>query len=441
MIRAVAVQHGKSFSLAVCAGRKQLRLCLLLFLKEVNQIMKKMGLATKIFIGLILGIIAGLFIPLDFATTWIKPFGDLFLRLIKMIIVPLVFCSLVTGAASVGDVKALGRMGGKTVAYYLCTTAVATTIGVALALGAKPGSGLTLDLNATYEAKEAPGVAATLLNIIPENPIKALADGSMLQIIAFALFVGIGITIVGKKAQCVQELFDSFTEVMFRITDIVMMYSPIGVFALMVPVVAAQGLDVIAPLIKIIVVVYIACILHGAIVYSASVKLIGRMSPLKFFKSILPAQLLAFSTCSSAATLPVNIECCENKLGVSNRVSSFVLSLGATINMDGSAIYQGAAAVFISQVYGLNLTPGQIVTIVLVATLSSIGAAGVPGAGMIMLTMVLTSVGLPLDGVALIAGVDRILDMARTTLNISGDASAAVIVAKTEGELSTPAEA
>ena len=409
-------------------------------MSEASGQKKKMGLAMKIFIGLALGIICGLFIPADFATTWIKPFGTLFLILIKMIIVPLVFCSLVSGVTSVGDVRTLGRMGAKTVGFYLVTTAIATTIGVGLALAVKPGSGLLLDVDATYEAKEVPSVADTLLNIIPESPVKAMADANMLQIIAFAIFVGIGITLVGKKAQNVNDLVNSFTQVMFRVTDIVMAYAPIGVFALMVPVVAAQGLDVIMPLIKILVVVYVACILHGAIAYSGAVKLIGKMSPAKFFRGIFPAQMVAFSTCSSAATLPVNMECTQ-KLGVSERISTFVLSLGSTINMDGSAIYQGAAAVFISQVYGLDLSVGQIVTIVLVATLSSIGAAGVPGAAVIMLTMVLTSVGLPLDGIALIAGVDRLMDMARTPLNISGDAAATIVVARTEGELTEPAQA
>ncbi|MGI6684308.1 MAG: dicarboxylate/amino acid:cation symporter [Bacillota bacterium] len=397
--------------------------------------MKKMGLATKILIGLILGVIVGLFIPLEIADTYLKPIGALFLRLIKMIIVPLVFASLVVGASSVGDVKKLGRMGGKTIAYYLVTTAIAVTIGIALANILQPGAGLVLPVDATYEGKEAPSIVNVILEIFPDNPLQALVSGNMLQLIVFALFIGIAITLVGKRAEPVRVIFEGFAEVMYKITGIIMETAPYGVFGLIAPVVAAHGLDVLLPLLMIIIVVYLGCILHAGIVYSTFVKLLGKMSPITFFKGILPAQLIAFSTCSSAATLPVNIKCTEDNLGVSKEVSSFVLPLGATINMDGSALYQGACAIFVAQVYGLDLSLGQQLTIVLTGTLASIGAAGVPGAGLIMLTMVLASVGLPLDGVALVAGVDRILDMARTTVNITGDASASVIVAASEGDL------
>lgn len=397
--------------------------------------MKKMGLATKILIGLALGVLVGLIVPVNVAETYIKPLGTLFMRLIKMVIVPLVFASLVVGASSVGDVRKLGRMGGKTMAYYLITTAIAITIGITLANVIQPGAGLNLPVDATYEGKEAPDIATVLLEIIPDNPLMSLVNGNMLQIIVFALFIGIAITLVGKRAEPVRIFFDGFAEVMYKITGIVMETAPYGVFGLIAPVVAAHGLDVLAPLAMIIFVVYLGSILHAGIVYSAAVKLFAKMNPLTFFKGIIPAQLIAFSTCSSAGALPANIKCVEDNLGVSKDVSSFVLPLGSTVNMDGAAIYQGAAALFVAQVYGLDLSLAQQLTIVLTGTLASIGAAGVPGAGVIMLTMVLASVGLPLDGVALVAGVDRILDMARTTVNVTGDASAAVIVAASEGEL------
>jgi len=400
--------------------------------------MGKMKLSTKILIGLGLGILVGLFVPVDFANTFLKPIGTLFLRLIKMIIVPLVFSSLIVGASSVGDIKKLGRMGGKTVGYYLVTTAIAVIIGLTLANVMVPGAGLELPVDAKYEGKEAPSIVNVLLEVIPDNPLGALVNGSMLQIIAFALFIGIGITLVGEKANGVKNFFDGFAEIMYKITGIVMEFAPYGVFGLIVPVVAQYGLDVLAPLAMVILAVYLGCIIHGAVVYSTAVKVIGKMSPLTFFKGIIPAQVIAFTTCSSAGTLPATIQCVEDNLGVSNDVSSFVLPLGATINMDGTAVYQGICALFVAQVYGLDLSLGQQLTVVLVGTLASIGAAGVPGAGLIMLTMTLTAVDLPLDGVALVAGIDRILDMARTTLNVTGDASAAVVVAATEGDLNIP---
>ncbi|KJS87741.1 MAG: sodium:dicarboxylate symporter [Peptococcaceae bacterium BICA1-8] len=400
--------------------------------------MGKMKLSTKILIGLILGIVVGFVVSPDFANTFIKPLGTLFIRLIKMVIVPLVFASLVVGASSVGDIKKLGRMGGKTVGYYLVTTAIAVIIGLFLGNVLQPGAGLQLPVDATYAGKEAPNVINVLLEIVPDNPLNALVSGSILQIIFFAILVGIGITLVGEKGNPVRSFFDGFAEIMYKITGFVMEIAPYGVFGLIAPVVAAHGLDVLAPLAMVILAVYIGCIFHAVVVYSTAVKYFAKMSPITFFKGIFPAQVIAFSTCSSAGTLPATIQCVEENLGVSKDVASFVLPLGATINMDGTALYQGICALFVAQVYGLDLSLGQQMTVVLTATLASIGAAGVPGAGLIMLTMVLTSVGLPLDGVALVAGIDRILDMARTTVNITGDASAAVVVAATEGDLNIP---
>lgn len=401
---------------------------------------KKISLPTKILIGLVLGVLVGLFISVDIASTYLQPIGTLFLRLIKMVIVPLVFASLVVGASSVGDIRKLGRLGGKTIGYYLMTTAIAVIIGITFGIVLQPGAGLELPVDATYEGREAPSLSKVLLDIVPDNPLGALVNANMLQIIFFAIFIGIAITLVGKPAEPVKNFFDGFAEVMYKITGIVMEFAPYGVFGLIAPVVASYGLDVIAPLIMVILAVYLGCILHGAVVYSSAVKIFAGMSPLTFFKGIFPAQVIAFTTCSSSGTLPATIKCTEDNLGVSKEVSSFVLPLGATVNMDGTAVYQGVCVLFVAQIYGLDLTLAQMLTVVLIGTLASIGAAGVPGAGLIMLTLTLTAVNLPLDGIALVAGVDRILDMARTTLNVTGDASASVVVAASEGDLKIPSD-
>jgi Na+/H+-dicarboxylate symporter len=400
--------------------------------------MKKMQLSTKILVGLVAGIIAGILLQgaPNIANDWIKPFGTLFLNLIKMIIVPLVLASLVVGTCGLGDVKKLGRVGGKTMAYYLLTTAFAVTLGLILSNIFKVGAGFTLPANIeAAEAAAAPKVVDTLLNIIPTNPIKAMADGNMLQIIAFALIVGSGIIALGEKGKPLFDFFDSLAEVCYIITGGIMNFAPYAVFALIVPVVATNGPKVLLPLLSVILIVYFGCALHAVLVYSSTVSVFAKMSPLKFFKGIFPAQAIAFTTCSSSATLPVNMKCTEENLGVPKSISSFVLPLGATINMDGTALYQGVCALFIANVYGIDLTISQQLTIVLTATLASIGTAGVPGAGLIMLTMVLQSLGLPLEGLALVAGIDRILDMARTTINITGDSACAVVIAASENEL------
>ncbi len=399
-----------------------------------------MKLTTKIFIGLIAGIAAGLALggmP-ELAHTYIAPIGTLFLNLIKMIIVPLVFSSLIVGAASTEDVRKLGRIGGKTIGFYLVTTAVAVVIGIVLANLLQPGMGMAIPTDVTVEGSAVPSLAETLINIIPGNPLNALVAGDMLQIITFALFLGVGVTLVGDKGKAFLSFFDSLAEVMYKITGLVMKFAPYGVFGLITPVVAENGPSVLFPLLKVIIAVYVGAVLHSLIVYSSIVKIFGKMSPVKFFKGIAPAATVAFSTASSAGTLPVTIQCSKDNLGVPNDIASFVLPLGATINMDGTALYQGVCALFVAQVYGLNLGLAQQLTIVLTATLASIGTAGVPGAGFIMLTMVLTSVGIPLEGSALIAGIDRILDMARTTINIVGDAAVAVAVSSTEDELEIP---
>lgn len=396
----------------------------------------KFTLMTQIFVAFVLAVLLGSLF--GESINFLKPFGDLFLRLIKFIIAPLILSTLVVGVASSSDPKQLGRIGLKTMVYYLATTAIAIVIGLLIAFMISPGKGVTLNsdgLVAPEAATQEPQSAiTTLLNIVPDNPFAALASGNILQIIFFALFIGLAITLVGEKAQPVYRFFEGFSEVMYKITGIVMKVAPIGILGLLAPVVGQYGLSVLLPLLKVIVAVYLACILHALIVYSTAVKTFAKMSPLTFFKGISPAALVAFSTASSAGTLPMTIKNTNENLGVPKKISSFVLPLGATINMDGTAIYQGVAVIFIAQFFQLELSFIQLLTVVLITILASIGTAGVPGAGMIMLAMVLSSVNMPLEGIALIAGIDRILDMMRTSVNIIGDASAAVVVAGTEKE-------
>lgn len=394
----------------------------------------KGNLLTQILIAFIIAIILGIIFGESIGV--IKPLGDLFLRLIKFIIAPLILATLVIGVASIGDPKSLGRVGSKTIGYYLITTAIAILIGLSMAFIISPGTGLSIDIPATEaEVNESEGVIQTFLNIVPENPFAALTEGNILQIIFFAIFIGLAITIIGKKAAPVYTFFDGLAEIMFWITGIVMRFAPIGILGLVAPIIGEYGASVLLPLLKIILAVGIACLLHAILIYSLSVKTFAKMNPLTFFKGITPAAIVAFSTASSAGTLPVTMKNTQENLGVSNKISSFILPLGATINMDGTAIYQGVAVVFIAQFYGLDLSFMGLLTVVITTVLASIGTAGVPGAGMIMLAMVLGAVGLPLEGIALIAGIDRILDMFRTTVNIVGDASAAVVVAGTEDEI------
>lgn len=363
----------------------------------------------------------------------VQPIGDLFLRLIMFIIIPLILSTVIVGVTSTGDINKLGRLGGKTIIYFLFTSFAAISLGLLGGYIFSPGSGLDVTIESTTEAgAESEGVIQTLLNIIPTNPIESLSNGSMLQIIFFAIFLGLGITMVGKKAEPVQMFFDGLAEVMYKLTGVVMKLVPFGVFGLLAPVVGSYGLSVLLPLINIILVMALISVIHVAIVYSTAVKTIGKMSPLAFLKGIFPAATVAFTTASSAGTLPITLKNTQENLGVSKETSSFILPLGATINMDGTAIYQGLAVMFIAQYYGHSLSISQLLMIALVGTLASIGAAGVPGAGLVMLTMVLTAVNLPLEGIALVAGIDRILDMFRTSVNIIGDASACVVVEESE---------
>ena len=392
---------------------------------------RKVSLTVWIFIALILGVIAGILLQGSpkIAETYIAPLGTIFLNLVKMVVVPVVLFSIMQGVISLQDIRKVGSIGGKTVAFYICTTACAVTLGLVFANMLNVGSGYKLDSGMLegFEAVESPSFIDTIVNIFPSNAVQPLADATMLQIIVIALFFGFGVIIAGEKGKLAGSVIESFSEVSIKVMGIIIKFSPIGVFGLITPVIATNGVSVLLPLLKLIGVAYLVSIIHMVVVYSSAVKAIGKISPIRFFKEMSEAMLFAFSSASSVGTLPFNMECTK-RLGVKKEVSSFVLPLGATINMDGTAIYQGVCVVFIAQIFGMDLTMSQQLTVILTATLASIGTAGVPGSGVIMLSMVLQSVGLPLEGIALVAGIDRILDMARTTVNITGDAACSVCV-------------
>ena len=388
-------------------------------------------------IGLLVGIIANNIDAVEVVTA-ITPVGTVFIRLISMLIIPLVFSTLVVGTASMGDMQKLGRIGKKTILLYLFTTAIAITIGLALAFVFQPGTGVELDEEIAREVQAMPNFIETLLDSIPQNPIKALAEGKILQVIIFAILTGICISLAGLRAKVVLNFFDGASEVMFKMTKLVIAYAPYGVFALIAVVASQYGTDILRPLIKVIILVYIGALVHAFAVYGTLVRVWAHLNPIRFFKSMLNAIMVAFTTSSSSATLPVTMRCVQENLGVSKDVASFVLPLGATINMDGTALYLGICTLFVAQFYGIVLHPGDYITIVITAILVSIGAAGVPGAAAIMLALVLQQIGLPTEGVALIIGIDRILDMARTCINVTGDACVSVVVAQSEDELNPP---
>lgn len=406
---------------------------------------KKLSLPALIVIALIAGIICGLLLMnhVEFAVTYIKPFGTIFLNLLKFIVVPIVLLSIICGVMSMKDIRKVGSIGGKTVLFYLLTTAFATTIGLVISNLLKGSFKVLKTSNLEYTASEPVSFMDTLVNIFPSNAFAPLAEANMLQVIVIALLFGFGIVLVGEKAEAAKNVIESFNEVAVKVMDMIIKLSPIGVFCLITPVIAENGAAVIGSLAAVIGVAYACYILHMVIVYSGLVKILAKVSPLKFFKEMSPAMIFAFSSASSVGTLPINIECTE-KLGVHREIASFVLPLGATINMDGTAIYQGVSSVFIATCFGIDLTPSQMLMIVLTATVASIGTAGVPGAGVVMLAMVLQSVGLPIEGIALVAGVDRIFDMGRTVCNITGDAACATCVnameEKKEARLAAKAE-
>jgi Na+/H+-dicarboxylate symporter len=394
----------------------------------------RLALWKKIALGMVFGVIVGALLGPD--AEILKPIGTLFINAIKMLIVPLVFCSLVVGITSMKDTRKMGRIGIKAIVLYLLTTAVAIAIGLGLSAFIQPGAGLNMVANNTDAiAKDAPPLVQTLLNIIPKNPINALAAGNILQIIFFAAGLGVSLVMVGEKGEPAVQVFQSLAEAMYKLTEIVMKFAPYGIFCLMAWVAGAYGLSVLLPLIKVIGAVYLGALLHVTIFYSGVLSLLGRMNPIHYLKGVANPAAVAFTTSSSSGTLPATIKASREELGVSEGVSGFVLPLGATINMDGTALYQGVCALFIAQAFGVDLSMADYLTIILTATLASIGTAGVPGAGLIMLSLVLSTVGLPIEGLAIVAGIDRILDMARTTINVCGDIMVAVLVAKSENEL------
>jgi len=401
---------------------------------QAGGIWSRMELWKKILIGMICGVIVGSIMGPN--AEMLKPIGTLFINAIKMLIVPLVFFSLIVGITSMQDTKKMGRIGLKAIILYMGTTAVAISIGLGLAAILTPGEGLNMVAsNVDSVGKDAPALIHTLLNMIPKNPVGALAAGNILQIIVFAIGLGVSLALIGKKADPAIKLFESLAEAMYKLTELVMKLAPYGVFGLMAWVSGKYGLEVLWPLIKVIAVVFIGSVIHITLFYTGLISVLGRLNPIRYLKAITNPAAVAFTTTSSSGTLPATIKSAREEMGVSKGVASFVLPLGATINMDGTALYQGVCALFIAQAFGIDLAASDYITIILTATLASIGTAGVPGAGLIMLSLVLTTVGLPIEGLAIIAGIDRILDMARTTVNVCGDMMVSLLVAKSENEL------
>ena len=406
---------------------------------------RKLSLPAWIFIGMLAGILIGLLFTKnpDFTTEWIKPIGMIYINLLKFLVVPVVLFSIADGVISLNDLKRVGSVGLKTFVYYMFTTAIAVVIGLVLvnifkgAFPVLPSAELdTLE----YEAKEAPSVMSVIVGIFPDNLFKPMVNADMLPVIVIAILTGAGVLAAGEKGQRIATIISDMNDVVMKIMMMIIKLTPIGVFCLMINVVAVNGASIVGTLAVVIGVAYLGYLAHVIIVYGLSVRFLAGMNPLKFFKGLAPAMICAFTTTSSNATLPLNIECC-NKMGAEPEISSFVLPLGATINMDGTAIYQAVAAVFIACCYNINLTIGDMAMIVLTATLASIGTAGVSGAGMIMLAMVLTTIGIPVEGIAIIAGVDKIFDMGRTTLNITGDATCALFISRLERQKAAKAAA
>ncbi|HMM69134.1 MAG TPA: dicarboxylate/amino acid:cation symporter [Gudongella oleilytica] len=405
-----------------------------------------MNLTTKILVALGVGLVTGILVYNLPAGTLkdtvlinglFQFLGQVFLRGIMMLVVPLVFVSLVNGAANMGDVKKLSRVGSKTIIFYLSTTAVAIIISLILGVVLKPGVGLDMGAIQTVETtinQKAP-LVQILYEMVPNNIISAMANGSMLQIIVFALLTGVGLSLLGEKGEYLTDLFQKLNDLIMKLVEIVMLFAPIGVFGLIAKTFATVGYSALIPLMKYVGIVYLGLLIHATVIYGSLFKVFAGLSLRKFYKKFSPAMFVAFSTASSNATIPFSLDICEKELGISKEISSFTIPLGATINMDGTAIMQGVASLFIAQAYGIEMTLPMMLTIVLTATLASIGTAGVPGAGAIMLSMVLQSVGLPLEGLGLIMGIDRLVDMGRTSINVTGDAVCTSIIAKSENAM------
>jgi len=408
---------------------------------------KKMSLTAKVLIGMGLGIVVGLLInmlglnaPGSFVNEYIvnglfQIIGKMFITALKMLVVPLVFFSLITGVLGIGDIRVLGKVGGKSFALYMLTTAIAIAVGIMLAASIGIGEGVHLTSEATFAAKEAPPLSEVLINIIPPNIIKAMNDGKMLQIIFFSILTGISILMVGKKAEPLVELIEIGNEIMMKMVNIVMAVAPYAVFALLAKAFANLGLGLLVDLGGYVVVLIAALMIHLFVTLMSIYKIFTGLSVPMFLKKVQEAQIFAFSTSSSNATIPVTLRVVTQKLGVDNSIASFTVPFGATINMDGTAIMQGVATVFIANAYGVDLGMAGYLTVIMMSVLASIGTAGVPGVGLIMLSMVFTQVGLPVEGIGLILGVDRLLDMIRTAVNVTGDAAVSVIVAKSEKKL------
>ncbi|WP_286235239.1 dicarboxylate/amino acid:cation symporter [Thalassotalea sediminis] len=417
---------------------------------------KPFGLTARIVIGMVLGILSGLVLQSlmgksgDFVLNLalfelsLKSFlvdgvfevgGQIFIASLKMLVVPLVFVSLICGTCSLQDTTKLGRIGGKAVSLYLLTTAIAISIAMFIALVVSPGEGVNMTTSTSFEAKEAPSLAQVFIQMFPTNPFAAFAQGNMLQVIIFALLFGIAIALSGESGNRIAKMFEDLNVVIMRLVTILMNLAPYGVFCLLAKLFATMDFSVFGNIIKYFFVVFFVLILHGTVTYSVLLKALAGLNPLTFLKKMRDAMLFAFSTSSSNATIPVTMETATKKIGANNAISSFTVPLGATINMDGTAIMQGVATVFIAQVFNVDLTVTDFLTVILTATLASVGTAGVPGVGLIMLAMVLDQVGLPVEGIALIIGVDRLLDMTRTAVNVTGDCMVTTIVAKSEGQL------
>ena len=409
---------------------------------------KKIGLSTQIFIALLIGALFGVVIHYWIPSSYIKDtvivegvlyvVGQGFIRLMQMLVVPLVFCSLICGSMAIGDTKTLGKVGVKTIGFYLVTTALAVCVALGSALLINPGRGLDMDAvqkGTVSSTTEATSLVDTLLNIIPKNPVQSMANGDMLPIIVFALFVGIMLAKLGTRGSVVANFFSQFNDVMMEMTMAIMKIAPIGVFCLIARTFATVGFSAFAPMLKYMGNVTLALAIQCLVVYQILLFVFTSLNPFKFIKKFLPVMGFAFSTATSNATIPMSIDTLSKKMGVSKQISSFTIPLGATINMDGTSIMQGVAVVFIAQAYGIPLTMGNLATVVVTATLASIGTAGVPSVGLVTLAMVLNSVGLPTEGIALIMGIDRILDMIRTAVNITGDAVCTTIVCHQEGSL------
>ena len=408
---------------------------------------KKLSLSTLIFTALLLGALFGVGLHYLIPTGHIRDdiiiegmlyvVGQGFIRLMQMLVVPLVFCSLVCGSMAIGDTKTLGKVGIKTVLFYLFTTAMAVTVALSVASLINPGLGVKVDNISTSEVSlsESKPLTEILLNIIPKNPIESLATADMLPIIVFALFVGIMLAKLGSKTSTIANFFSQFNDIMMEMTMVVMSVAPIGVFCLIARTFANIGFSAFVPMLKYMGAVILALAIQCFGVYQILLFLFTRLNPMRFIKKFFPVMSFAFTTATSNATIPLSIDTLHKKIGVSKKISSFTIPLGATVNMDGTSIMQGVAVIFIAQVYGISLTPSDLLTVVATATLASIGTAGVPSVGLVTLAMVLQSVGLPTEGIALIMGIDRILDMLRTAVNITGDAVCTTIVAHQEKAL------